>query len=131
MHQRNVVVLIGHLTADPILRYTSSGAAVANFGLAVNRGSRQPDGSWKDELDGFFDCEVWDSLGEELAERFHKGDEVYVCGSLIQNKFKPKGTDQTVSRVVVRVKTLGSTVQITRKATQQPAQAEQPVGAVA
>ena len=127
MHQRNVVVLIGHLTADPILRYTSSGTAVANFGLAVNRGSRQPDGNWKDELDGFFDCELWGAVGEVVAEKFTKGSELYVTGSLAQNKFEKDG--RKISRILVKVKTVGPALSPPRKdsTAEQPAAEQEKV----
>jgi len=131
MHQRNVVVLIGRLAADPVLRYTNQGAAVASFGIAVNHPIPQGDGKFEDKLDGFFDCEVWNALGEEVAETLHKGDEIYVCGALIQNKFKPKGSDQTVSRLIVRSRRSARPSRSPARRREEPARAEEPVGAVA
>ena len=104
MHARNVVVLIGRLVADPVLRYTNNGSAVTEFSVAVNRSTRQNDGSFTDSLDGFFDCELWGPVGQVVAEKFSKGDELSLTGSLAQNKFEKDG--RKISRVLVKVKTV-------------------------
>jgi single-strand DNA-binding protein len=62
----NKVLLLGNLTRDPELRYTASGAAVASFGLAVNRRYKQGE-QWKDEV-CFVDVTVWAKQGENCAE---------------------------------------------------------------
>ena len=125
MHSRNVVVLVGRLVADPVLRYTNGGSAVTEFSLAVNRSTRQDDGSFKDSLDGFFDCEVWGAIGEVVTEKFSKGSELYVTGSLAQNKFEKDG--RKISRILVKVKTVGPALSPPRKAEQADSMtAEQP-----
>ena len=62
----NKVLLMGNLTRDPELRYTASGAAVASFGLAVNRKFKQGE-EWKDEV-CFVDITVWAKQGENCAQ---------------------------------------------------------------
>ena len=108
MDTKNVVVLIGRLAADPELRYLPNGTPVANFGIAVNRSTRKPDGSFEDSLDGFFDCEHFGKTAVTLAEHYGKGSEVQVTGSLHQRKFKVgNGTgERTVSKIAVRAKTV-------------------------
>jgi len=128
VHSRNVVALIGRLSAEPVLRATPSGTSVLEFGLAVNRSNRKDDGSFEDSLDGFFDCEVFGLLAEVLSEKLRKGTEIQVCGSLIQNRFEAK-SGQKVSKVIVRAKTV-ALVPVLPKRDKQGATKE-PVGAVA
>ena len=108
MDTRNVVVLIGRLVKDPELRYLANGTPVTNFAVAVNRSVRKGDG-FEDQLDGFFDCELFGGTAVTLAEEYGKGAEVYVLGHLLQKKFKTSG-GQKVSKVEIRVKTVGPTV---------------------
>ena len=76
----NKVLLMGNLTRDPELRYTSGGAAVASFGLAVNRKYKAGD-EWKEEV-CFVDITVWAKQAENCAEYLHKGSPVFVEGRL-------------------------------------------------
>lgn len=76
----NKVMLMGNLTRDPELRYTPSGAAVASFGLAVNRRYKQGE-EWKDEV-CFVDITVWGKQGENCAEYLHKGSSAFIEGHL-------------------------------------------------
>jgi len=76
----NKVLLMGNLTRDPELRYTASGAAVASFGLAVNRKYKAGD-DWKEEV-CFVDITVWAKQAENCAEYLHKGSPVFIEGRL-------------------------------------------------
>lgn len=77
----NTCVLAGNLTADPELRYTPSGTAVANFSVAVNK--RVKDGNdWKDELEGYFRCTAWREMAENVTESLKKGMRVVLTGRL-------------------------------------------------
>lgn len=76
----NKVLLMGNLTRDPELRYTANGAAVASFGLAVNRKYKAGD-EWKEEV-CFVDITVWAKQAENCAEYLHKGSPVFVEGRL-------------------------------------------------
>ena len=73
----NTVTVVGNVTRDPELRFTSSGAAVASFGLAWNQKGR--DG---EETAHFFDVTAWRQLGENLSESLRKGMRVVVYGRL-------------------------------------------------
>jgi len=82
MARDNSVSVIGNLTRDPELRFTPSGAAVTNFGLAWNkrRQNRQTQ-EWEDEP-SFFDVTCWNTLAENVAESLSKGTRVIVYGHL-------------------------------------------------
>jgi single-strand DNA-binding protein len=128
MSTKNMVMLVGRLAADPELRFTPNGTAVATFAVAVNRSVRKPDGSFEDSLDGFFDCELFGPQAESLAERLRKGSEVQLSGSLLQKKFKTNGAQaRTVSKIEVRVATIASSLSApAASAAQVPAEQQVP-----
>ncbi len=96
----NYVELIGNLTRDPELRFIPSGAAVANFGLAVNRRWRnQQTNEWEEEVN-FFDVVCWRDLAENVAESLTKGNRVLVSGRLQSRSWE---TDNGEKRVKVEV----------------------------
>jgi len=76
----NTVTLVGNVTRDPELRFLNSGAALCNFGVAVNRRWQQ-DGEWQEEAH-FFDVTAWRDLAENIAETVKKGDRVIIDGRL-------------------------------------------------
>ena len=77
----NKVLLIGRLTRDPESRFTPSGSAVLNFGIAVNRRFRDQSGEWRDDT-CFINVVAWQKLAERLAETLKKGTAVLVDGRL-------------------------------------------------
>jgi len=81
MANYNKVILMGNLTRDPELRYTPSGTAVADFGLAVNRRRRGNDGERRDEA-CFVDVTAWGRQAEIINEHFHKGRAIFLEGRL-------------------------------------------------
>ncbi|HVL63601.1 MAG TPA: single-stranded DNA-binding protein [Actinomycetota bacterium] len=90
MASDNTVTLVGNITDDPELRFTPSGAAVANFTVAVNRRTRNQDGTWEDRLDGFFRCNCWRDMAENVAESLTKGTRVVVVGRLQQRSWEDR-----------------------------------------
>ncbi|MPZ70791.1 MAG: single-stranded DNA-binding protein [Actinobacteria bacterium] len=87
MASDNNITLVGNITDDPELRFTPSGAAVANFTVAVNRRINK-DGQWEDKLDGFFRCNCWRDMAENVAESLSKGARVVVVGRLQQRQWE-------------------------------------------
>lgn len=82
----NKVILIGNLTKDPEIRYTPSGTAVANFGLAVNRRYKQGD-EVKEEV-CFIDIVVFGKQAENSGQYLSKGQGVIVDGRLQQRRWE-------------------------------------------
>ena len=93
----NRVVLIGRLTRDPELRETSSGIAVANFALAVERDYKNQAG--EKEVD-FIDVQVWRKLAEVVANNLQKGRLVAVEGRLQVRSYEKDGQKRKVVEVV-------------------------------
>lgn len=88
----NNVVLVGRLTKDMDLRYTSSGTAVGSFTLAVNRNFTNPNG--KREAD-FVNCVIWRKPAETMANYTRKGTLVGIVGR-IQTRFYDNAQGQRV-----------------------------------
>ena len=93
-----VITVVGNLTADPELRFTPSGAAVANFTVASTpRTFDKNTNEWKDGDALFLRCAVWREAAENVAESLHKGTAVIVQGRLKQRSFETKeGEKRTV-----------------------------------
>jgi len=85
----NHVLQIGRLTRDAELKYTSGGAAVAKFAIAVNR-RRKNGEQWVEEAD-FYDVELWGRLAESLNAYLVKGKQVAIDGALRQNRWEQDG----------------------------------------
>lgn len=98
----NRVVLVGRLTADPALRYTPSGVAVANFTLAVERSFKDQNGNRGVD---FIDCVIWRKLAEVVAEKLGKGRLIAVTGRIqtrnyeAQDRSKRKAVEVIVDEV--------------------------------
>lgn len=75
----NNVVLVGRLTKDPDLRYTSSGTGVATFTLAVNRNFTSADGNREAD---FINCVIWRKSAESLANMAKKGSLIGITGRI-------------------------------------------------
>lgn len=77
-----MVIIKGNLVADPELRFTQSGIAVAGFSIAVNHRKRDAQNQWIDDGVSFFRCTAWRQLAENICEHFQRGMYVIVQGSL-------------------------------------------------
>ncbi len=94
----NKVFLIGRLTRDPELRYTTTQAAVANFSIAVDRNFRREDGTQETD---FINIEVWNKAAENVNKYLKKGSQVAIDGSIRMDRFNDKdGNARTTYRVV-------------------------------
>ena len=94
MAQGNTVELIGNITRDPELRFTASGAAMATFGLAVNRRWRnQQTNDWEEQV-SFFDVVCWRDLAENASDSLTKGTRVMVSGRLEQRSWETDNGDK-------------------------------------
>lgn len=97
------ITLIGNLTADPELRFTPNGAAVANFTVASTpRTFDRQTNEWKDGDAMFLNCSVWRQYAENVAESLQKGTRVIVSGRLKSRSYETReGEKRTVFEVDV------------------------------
>jgi single-strand DNA-binding protein len=98
-----VITLVGNLVDDPELRFTPSGAAVANFRLASTpRTYDRQSGEWKDGETLFLTCNVWRQAAENVAESLQRGMRVVVQGRLKQRSYETReGERRTVYEIEV------------------------------
>jgi len=103
MAGETVITVIGNLTADPELRWTQSGAAVADFTVASTpRTYDRNAGEWRDGDTLFIRCSVWRETAENVAESLRKGMRVIVQGRLTQRSYEtPQGERRTVVELQV------------------------------
>ncbi|MGL5248232.1 MAG: single-stranded DNA-binding protein, partial [Brooklawnia sp.] len=97
------ITLIGNLTGDPELRFTPSGAAVANFTVASTpRTFDRQSSEWKDGDTMFLNCSIWRQAAENVAETLSKGMRVIVQGRLKSRSYDDReGNRRTVFEVDV------------------------------
>jgi single-strand DNA-binding protein len=93
-----IVTVVGNITGDPELRFTQSGAAVANFTVVKNRRRlNQQTQQWEDAGADFYRVNVWRQLAENITESLRKGDRVMVCGKLESRDFETREGEKRIS----------------------------------
>jgi single-strand DNA-binding protein len=97
------ITVVGNLTADPELRFTPSGAAVANFTVASTpRTFDRQSNEWKDGETMFLNCSVWRQAAENAAESLQRGMRVVVSGRMKARSFETReGEKRTVFEIDV------------------------------
>ncbi|MDR1493483.1 MAG: single-stranded DNA-binding protein [Planctomycetaceae bacterium] len=104
----NRVILLGNLTRDPELRYTPTGLAVTDVGLAVNDRRKGQNGEWIDEVT-FVDITIWGRTAEVVSEYCSKGKPLLVEGRLKLDSWETDGQKKSKLKVIgEKVQLLGS-----------------------
>ena len=103
MAGETIITLVGNLTADPELRFTPSGAPVANFTVASTpRNFDRTTNEWRDGEAMFINCSVWRQAAENVAESLTKGMRVIVQGRLKSRSYETReGERRTVFEIDV------------------------------
>jgi len=95
MANETITTIVGNLTADPELRFTPAGHAVANFTVASTpRTFDRQSGEWRDGDALFMRCTIWRDAAEHIAESLTRGDRVVVQGRLRQRSFETRDGDK-------------------------------------
>lgn len=120
------IVIIGNLTADPELRFTPSGAAVANFTIASTpRTFDRQTNEWKDGDTLFMRCSIWRDAAENVADTLRKGMRVIASGNLTMRPWETKdgekrtSTEMNVQEIGPSLKSASAVVHKTQRAGQQ------------
>ncbi len=106
MSNGNTVVLVGNVTRDPELRFTSNGQPTATFGLAVNRRWQNRQTQEWEEATSFFDVVCWRELAENASDSLQRGSRVIVTGRLEQRSWETQEGDKR-SKIEVIADELG------------------------
>ena len=101
--QDNTMTVVGNLTDEPEMRFTSTGTAVANFTIASTARVFDKEASeWRDGDTLFLRCVAWQQSAENLADSLTKGTRVIVSGRLRQRSFETReGEKRTTAELVV------------------------------
>jgi single-strand DNA-binding protein len=95
----STVTLVGNLTRDPELRFTTGGRGQASFGLAVSR-RYQVNNEWQEQT-SYFNVVAWGTLGENASASLTKGTRVMVTGRLEQRSYETKeGEKRSVVEII-------------------------------
>jgi single-strand DNA-binding protein len=119
MAGETVITVVGNLTADPELRYTQGGLAVANFTIASTpRSFDRASNDWKDGEALFLRASVWREFAEHVAGSLTKGSRVIATGRLKQRSYETKEGEKRTS-IELEVDEIGpslryATAQVTR-----------------
>ncbi|MCZ4499425.1 MAG: single-strand binding protein [Marmoricola sp.] len=103
MAGETLITVVGNLTGDPELRFTPSGAAVANFTIASTpRNFDRQTNEWKDGDTLFLNCSIWRQAAENVAESLQKGMRVVAQGRLKARSYETReGEKRTVMELDV------------------------------
>lgn len=108
MANETTLVVVGNLTGDPELRFTSSGAAVAKFTVASTpRVLDRQSGQWRDGEPLFITCTAWRDLAEHVAESLTRGVRVIVSGRLRLARWQDKTSGEKRSAYGLEVDEIG------------------------
>lgn len=98
----------GRLTADPEMRFSSSGVAVAKFTIVTSRRVKNDQTQeWGDADTTFWDCVAFKQLAENIVESLVKGVEVVAVGRAVQENWEDKQTGQKRSKIAFKVDAIG------------------------
>lgn len=114
------IAIVGNLTADPELRFTNSGKAIATLRIAVSERRKAADGSWEDGEATFWRVKVWDRLAENVGDSLAKGQRVLVMGRVASNTWETregeKRTDYEITADAVGPDLKWDTVKVSKAA---------------
>lgn len=95
----STITVVGNLTRDPELRFTTGGRGTANFGIAVSR-RYQVNNEWQEQT-SFFNIVAWGTLAENAAATLSKGHRVIVTGRLEQRSYDDKeGQKKSIVEII-------------------------------
>ncbi len=125
----NRVVLVGNITREIDLRYTQSGTAVTDIGLAISERKKNQSGEWIDDTQ-FVDATLWGRTAEVAAEYLGKGSPILIEGRLKLETWEADGQKRSKLKVVgERMQMLGKPKTGSDTADQNPVAADTPVAA--
>ncbi len=106
----NKVILVGRLGKDPEVRYTPSGAAVANFTIATSEEWKDKDSGQKQERTEWHRIVAWRRLGEICGEYLRKGSQIYIEGKLQTKSWEDRDGNKryTTEIIAQNMQMLGS-----------------------
>jgi single-strand DNA-binding protein len=91
------ITIEGRAVADPELRFTGNGKAVASLRVAASESKKDANGNWENGDKIFVNASIWEEAGEQVAEHIRKGDKVLVTGRLYQREYETTAGEKRTS----------------------------------
>jgi len=101
------LTIAGNLAADPELKFTPNGKAVASFTVISSKSVKKDDGTWESTDVTAWSVKCWNKLAENVCESLSKGMSVIVQGSAVQASWEDKQTGQKRSKIEVTAFNVG------------------------
>lgn len=96
------MMIIGNLGRDPETRFTPSGSGVCSFSLATSEKWKDKNSGQQQERTEWHNCEAWGRVGEIVQEYCHKGDSIYVEGTIRTEEWEKDGEKKRMTKVRVQ-----------------------------
>ncbi|ART74310.1 hypothetical protein BTO20_37430 (plasmid) [Mycobacterium dioxanotrophicus] len=106
----NSITISGNVTADPELRFTPGGKAVAHFTVADTPRYQDDSGAWRDGETLYQRVEVWGDMAENVAESLTKGAAVIVTGRVMAKSYKDRETGEKKPYTEIRADEIGASL---------------------
>ena len=97
----NPITVVGTVTKDPELKFINSGKAVIRFSVVTSKKKKNDDGSWEDTGTTYWEITAWDVLAENAADVLMKGTQVVVLGTIENQEWLDKSTNEKKSKLVI------------------------------
>lgn len=101
------ITITGNLVADPELKFTSNGKALATFTVVTSKSSKNADGTWESTDTTFWDIKAWGQTAENCADALRKGVSVIVVGTAVQESWEDKNTGAKRSKIAITAWNVG------------------------
>lgn len=98
----STITFAGNLAVDPEVRFTPSGAQVANLVVLENRRRRNDAGEWEDLEPNRYRVQAWAGLAENVAESLHRGDRVLITGAITTDRWIDKDSGEARTAQVIK-----------------------------
>lgn len=101
------ITILGNLIADPELRFTPNGKALATFTVVSSKSTKNDDGTWNNTDSTFWSVKAWGKTAENVAETIAKGMSVIVVGTAVQEEWNDKTTGEKRSKISITAWNVG------------------------
>ena len=118
----NPITVVGTVTKDPELKFINSGKAVIRFSVVTSKKKKNDDGSWEDTGTTYWDITAWDVLAENAADALGKGTPVVVLGTIENQEWLDKSTNEKKSKLVITAQHIAVSLKKSRPKSEQYAE---------
>lgn len=115
----NPITVVGTVTKDPELKFINSGKAVIRFSVVTSKKKKNENGTWEDSGTTYWDVTAWDVLAENAADSLGKGTQVVVLGTIENQEWLDKSTNEKKSKLVITAQHIAVSLKKSRPKSEQ------------